>query len=138
LVSYAGFSNCQPDVGNLHRNDGAAAAAYDLKLHGRADAGHGIFSKGRVIDLITVNMRIGQNVHIHSVPTTEQEEVVPDLVRFAIEYKDGFKVLMAVKKEDVHLGDDAASIIAKERQRQGHLPDGRIKRITREHVTAQQ
>jgi hypothetical protein len=81
---------------------------------------------------------MGQNVHVRSVPTTEQEEVVPDLVRFAIEYEDGLKVLMAVKKEDVPLGDDAASIIANERQRQGHLPDGRIKRITREHATPQQ
>jgi hypothetical protein len=119
-------------------DDGEAAAAYELELHGRADAGHGIFSNGRVTDLITVNMRMGQNVHVRSVPTTEQEEVVADLVRFSIEYEDGLKVLMAVKKEDVRLGDDAASIIAKERQRQGHLPDGRIKRITREHATAQQ
>lgn len=53
-------------------------------------------------------------------------------VAFAVEYEDGRTARMFVSQWDVRSGDDAIGIIAGDRQREGSLPKGKIKKFKRE------
>jgi hypothetical protein len=53
-------------------------------------------------------------------------------VSFVVEYDDGRTARIRINGSALDKGDDAAALIAKTRQRAGHLPKGKIKSVRRD------
>ena len=57
---------------------------------------------------------------------------IVEKIAFTVEYEDGRTARLFVSQWDVRDGDDVVTVIAGDRQREGSLPKGKIKRFKRE------
>jgi len=53
-------------------------------------------------------------------------------IRFVVEYEDGRRAVLKIQGSELDHGDVVAVTIARERQRRGEIPEGKIRSIRRD------